>query len=72
MTGSTETQSFDLDEYRHQDFDEYAEELVCDRERELAREDTLSPLLESFCKDLWMQMNQAVLRRQYRHSREWR
>lgn len=77
--GSTEMQSFDLDEYRRHDFEDYVEELFCDREREIARleatpevEESLSPLLAAQCKDAWMYLNQAVLRRTYRQHREWR
>lgn len=78
MIGSTETQSFDLDAIRHQDFDEYVEELLCDREREIGRieaipepEEPLSSFLEAQCKDVWMRINQAVLRRTHHPVREW-
>jgi hypothetical protein len=84
MYGSTEMQSDELDALRRQDFDDYVEELMCDRERELARieatpepepwlyeTEPLSPLLQSMCNDIYMRISQAVQRRKYRPMREW-
>jgi hypothetical protein len=74
MTGSTEIQSNDIDDFRRSDFDAYCAELEADHDREsewLYENEPLSPRLTAMCTDLWMQLNQAVQRRRYRHSREW-
>jgi hypothetical protein len=78
MTGSTETQSFDLDALRHQDFDDYVEDLLCDRERELARieatpepepwlyeKEPMAPRLTAMISRLLARIDALADRRQY-------
>lgn len=81
MIGSTEQISDALEALRRQDFDEWVQEIEYDHEREedileperpwLYEKEPLSPLLEAMVKDVWMRINQSLIRRQYQHSREW-
>lgn len=71
MIGSTEQINDEIEDLRRQDFDEYVEEIGQDGERELDREDTLSPVLQSMCNDLWISIIAQCARRTYQPVREW-
>lgn len=71
MIGSTEQQSDELETLRRQDFDDYVEEIGQDAERAIDREDTLSPVLQAMCNDMWISLIAQCARRTYHPVREW-
>lgn len=74
MTGSTEQVSDELEALRHQDFDDFCQEIEADHEREqewLYEKEPMSPRLTAMCLDLKIKLDSILQRRRYRHSREW-